>query len=105
MHGNGIDCRGADSGLDRTWRKFGRPARRALRHRSEWKQAFLEAGTKALDEVPFAPAGEQGTPEQRRLRMQNEQLKLALAEATVQLRVWQHGAALVDQVHSVTSKP
>jgi transposase len=32
-------------------------------------------------------------------------LKLALAEATVQLRVWQHGAALVDKVPSVTSKP
>jgi transposase len=30
------------------------------------------------------------------LRMENEQLKLAVAEATMQLRVWQHGAALVD---------
>ncbi|MEV5650909.1 transposase [Nocardia sp. NPDC052254] len=68
----------------------------------KWKQAFLEAGTKALDEVPAGPA--QGTPEQRRLRMENEQLALALAEATVQLRVW-HGAALVDQVPSLTSKP
>ncbi|MFI6773150.1 hypothetical protein [Nocardia sp. NPDC050412] len=29
----------------------------------------------------------------------------ALAEATVQLRGWQHGAALVDQVPSLTSKP
>jgi transposase len=46
-----------------------------------------------------------GTPEQRRLRMENEQLKLALAEATVQLRIWQRGAALADQVPSRTSKP
>ncbi|MEU6559243.1 hypothetical protein [Nocardia nova] len=53
----------------------------------KWKQAFLEAGTKALDEVPSGPAGAQGTPEQRRLRMENEQPKLALAEATVRLRV------------------
>jgi transposase len=37
--------------------------------------------------------------------MEIEQLKLALAEATVQLRVWQHGNPLVDQVPSVTSKP
>jgi transposase-like protein len=46
-----------------------------------------------------------GTPEQRRLRMENEQLKLALAEATVQLRIWQRGAAFADQVPSPTSKP
>jgi transposase len=37
--------------------------------------------------------------------MENEQLKLALAEATVQLRIWQGGAALADQVPSPTSKP
>jgi transposase len=72
---------------------------------AKWKQTFLEAGTKALEEVPIGPAGAQGPPEQRRLRMEIEQLKLALAEATVQLRVWQHGNPLVDQVPSVTSKP
>ncbi|WP_280331407.1 transposase [Nocardia wallacei] len=71
----------------------------------KWKQSFLDAGTKALEDRPSGPAGAQGTPEQRRLRMENEQLKLALAEATVQLRIWQHGAALVDQVPSLTSKP
>ena len=41
----------------------------------------------------------------RRLRMENEQLKLALAEATVQLRIWQRGAALADRIPSQTSKP
>lgn len=71
----------------------------------KWKQAFLGAGTKALDEIPSGPGGGHGTPEQRRLRMENEQLKLAPAEATVRLRVWQHGAALVGQVPSLTSKP
>ena len=72
---------------------------------STWKQAFLDGGTKALEARPSGPAGAQGPPEQRRLRMENEQLKLALAEATMQLRIWQHGAALVDQVPSQTSKP
>jgi transposase len=39
------------------------------------------------------------------LQPENEQLKLALAEATVQLRIWQRRAALADQVPSSTSKP
>ncbi len=30
---------------------------------------------------------------------------MALAEATVQLRMWQKGAEYADQVPSVTSKP
>ncbi len=56
---------------------------------TKWKQQFLEAGSDRMQEVPSGPAGRAGTPEQRRLRMENEQLKLALAEATVQLRIWQ----------------
>lgn len=72
---------------------------------TKWKHQFLEAGAGRLQEVPGGQAGRSGTPEQRRLRMENEQLKLALAEATVQLRIWQRGAALVDQVPSRTSKP
>jgi transposase len=39
------------------------------------------------------------------LRHEWEQLKLALAEATVQLRIWQKGAEHVDQVPSLTSRP
>ena len=54
---------------------------------------------------PQWPAGDKGTPEQRRMQLENEQLKLALAEATVQLRIWQRGAELADQVPSRTSKP
>jgi transposase len=72
---------------------------------TKWKHQFLEAGAERLEEVPGGPAGKLGNPEQRRLRMENEQLKLALAEATVQLRIWQRGAALADRIPSQTSKP
>ncbi|OKH82907.1 hypothetical protein EB75_10945 [Mycobacterium sp. ST-F2] len=72
---------------------------------TKWKHQFLEAGAQRLQEVPSGPAGAKGTPEQRRLLIENEQLKLALAEATVQLRIWQRGAALADRVPSKTSKP
>ncbi|WFR70939.1 hypothetical protein P9209_16040 [Prescottella defluvii] len=54
---------------------------------------------------PSGPAGHRGSLEERRLRSENEQLKLALAEATVQLRIWQHGAKLVDEVPSQPSNP
>ena len=72
---------------------------------TKWKHQFLAAGAERLEEVPSGSAGAKGSPEQRRLQMENEQLKLALAEATVQLRIWQRGAAFVDQVPSQTSKP
>lgn len=72
---------------------------------TKWKHQFLEAGAERLQEVPSGSAGGAGNPEQRRLRIENEELKLALAEATVQLRIWQRGAAWADQVPSQTSKP
>ena len=72
---------------------------------TKWKHQFLEAGADRLQEVPSGAAGGAGSPEQRRLRMENQQLKLALAEATVQLRIWQRGAAFADQVPSPTSRP
>jgi transposase len=72
---------------------------------TKWKHQFLEAGSERMQEVPSGAAKGAGSPEQRRMRMENEQLKLALAEATVQLRIWQRGAALADQVPSQTSKP
>ncbi|BCN85069.1 hypothetical protein RE0356_37100 [Prescottella equi] len=72
---------------------------------SKWKQQFLEAGRQRLEEQPSGPAGRHGSLEERRLRSENEQLKLALAEATVQLRIWQHGAELVDEVPSQPSNP
>jgi transposase len=72
---------------------------------TKWKHQFLQAGAERLKEVPGGSPGRLGPPEQRRLRMENEQLKLALAEVTVQLRIWQRGAAFADQVPSRTSKP
>ena len=72
---------------------------------TKWKHQFLEAGAERMQEVPSGPAGQAGNPEQRRLRHENEELKLALAEAMVQLRIWQRGAAWADQVPSRTSKP
>jgi hypothetical protein len=43
-----------------------------------------------------------GSMAERRLRASCEQLKLALAEATVQLRIWQKGAEHIDEVLSPT---
>lgn len=72
---------------------------------TKWKHQFLEAGSARMLEVPSGPAGRAGSPEQRRLTLENQELKLALAEATVQLRIWQRGAQMADQVPSKTSKP
>lgn len=72
---------------------------------TRWKHQFLQAGAERLEEVPSGSPGAKGSPEQRRMQIENEQLKLALAEATVQLRIWQRGAALADRVPSPTSKP
>jgi transposase len=49
----------------------------------KWKHQFLEAGAAPLQEIPSGSPGRKGTPEQRRLQLENEQLKLALAESTV----------------------
>jgi hypothetical protein len=59
---------------------------------AKWKHQFLAAGAERLKEIPSGPAGAKDTAEQRRLQLENEQLKLALAEATVQLRIWQRAA-------------
>lgn len=50
---------------------------------TKWKHQFLEAGAQRMQEVPSGPAGRGGSPEQRRLRRENDELKKALAEATV----------------------
>lgn len=71
----------------------------------KWKHAFITAGTKELEDRLGGSPGAQGSPEQRQLRRENQELKLALAEATVQLRIWQHGAEYVDRVPSRTSMP
>ena len=42
---------------------------------------------------------------ERRQRAEIQELKLALAEATVQLRIWQMGSECGDLVPSPTSRP
>jgi transposase len=58
-----------------------------------------------LEDKISGPDRGTGTPEERRLRVEANQLKLALAEATVQLRIWEKGAGYVHHVPSPTSKP
>jgi transposase len=70
---------------------------------AQWRDRFIDAGRGGLEDKPSGPAGSMSAAE-RRLREEAEQLKLALAEATVQLRIWQKGAELVDQVPSTTSR-
>jgi transposase-like protein len=38
---------------------------------TKWKHQFLAAGAERLEEVPSGAAGVRGTPEQRRLQMEN----------------------------------
>jgi transposase len=71
-----------------------------------WRNRFLDAGRQSLaDRVPGGPSRNGGSGEERRLRLENGHLKMVLAEATVQLGMWQKGAEYTDQVPSATSKP
>jgi transposase len=73
---------------------------------AKWRDRFLAAGREALlDDRLSGPAKAGESVAERRMRHENEQLKLALAEATVQLRIWKKGASLVDEVPSKTSRP
>jgi transposase len=72
---------------------------------AKWRDRFIDAGRQGL-ELGVPGVKRQGeTVEERRLRAEAEELKLALAEATVQLRIWQRGAQYADRVSSQTSKP
>ncbi len=70
-----------------------------------WRNRFVEAGRAAMEDGMPGANGRGGSVPERRQRAEIEQLKLALAEATVQLRIWQRGADHVDQVPSPTSRP
>jgi transposase len=50
-------------------------------------------------------AGSRVSRVERRQRAEIQELKLELAEAKVQLRMWQKGSEYVDQVPSQTSRP
>jgi hypothetical protein len=49
--------------------------------------------------------GKAGSLVDRRQRAEIQELKLALAEETVQLQIWQKGSEYVDPVPSPTSRP
>jgi transposase len=66
---------------------------------------FVDAGKAAMEDGMPGNAGARGSLIERRQRAEIQELKLALAEATVQLRIWQKGSEYVDQVPSQTSRP
>ena len=77
-----------------------------------WRDRFIAVGKEGpVPESPGTPGA--GTSTERRLRAENEQLKLALAEATIQVRILRNaarypdgpGAAAFDRVPSETSRP
>ena len=63
-----------------------------------WRGKFLDAGRPALEDKISGPGEGAGTAEERRRRVEANQPKLEMAEATVQLRIWQKGAEYVYQV-------
>ena len=71
-----------------------------------WRDRFIDAGRQGLQHGLPGPAGSAGSSAERRLRAEAEELKLALAEATVQLRIWQKGekGAECRRGHSPTSR-
>ncbi len=79
---------------------------------ANWRDRFIAAGKEGLVPKPPGSPGT-GTAMERRLRAENEQLKLALAEATIQVRILKTaahypdsgGASVVDRVPSETSRP
>jgi transposase len=70
-----------------------------------WRNKFLDAGKESLADKISGPGKSAGSADERRLKLENNQLKLALAEATVQLRIWQKGAEHIPEVPSQTSRP
>jgi transposase len=73
---------------------------------NRWRNHFVEAGKASMeDRMPGGRGGGRGNFVERRQRAEIEQLKLALAEATVQLRIWQRGDEYIDQIPSPTSRP
>jgi len=67
-----------------------------------WRNRFVDTGKAAMEDgIP----GKVGSLVERRQRAEIQELKLALAEATVQLGIWQKGSEYVALVPSPTSRP
>ena len=69
---------------------------------NRWRNRF-DAGKAAMKDGMPGKAGSRGSLVERRQRTEIQELKLALAEATAQLRIWQEGSNYIDQVPSQTS--
>ena len=71
---------------------------------NRWRNRFVDAGKAAMEDgMPGGKGAGRGNFVERRQRAEIQELKLALAEATVQLRIWQKGSEYIDQVPSQTS--
>ncbi|WP_157183170.1 helix-turn-helix domain-containing protein [Sciscionella marina] len=71
-----------------------------------WWDWFVAAGTARLEQrTPPGPDGQAGSAEVRRLRAENRQLKLALAGATVQVRIWEKSGEQVQRAPFPSLKP
>ena len=62
---------------------------------NRWRNRFVDAGKAAMEDGMPGKAGSRGSQVERRQRAEIQELKLALAEATVQLRIWQKGSEYV----------
>ncbi len=73
---------------------------------NRWRNRFVDAGKAAMEDgMPGGKGAGRGNFVERRQRAEIQELTLALAEATVQLRIWQKGSEYIDQVPSQTSRP
>ncbi len=73
---------------------------------NRWRNRFVDAGKAAMEDgMPGGKGAGRGNFVERRQRAEIQELKLALAEATVQLRIWAKGSEYIDQVPSQTSRP
>jgi transposase len=70
---------------------------------NRWRNRFVDAGKAALEDGMPGKAGSRGSLVERRQRAEIQEL--ALAEATVQRRIWQKGSEYVDLAPSPTSRP
>ncbi|WP_328677995.1 hypothetical protein OG905_27570 [Streptomyces sp. NBC_00322] len=70
-----------------------------------WRDRFVDAGKAGMDRSLPGPDGGQSQTERRLRITECKELKLALAEATVQLRIWRKGSEYIDSVPSPTSRP
>jgi transposase len=70
---------------------------------NRWRNRFVDVGKAALEDGILGQAGSRGSQVERRQRAEIHELKLALAEATVRLRIWQKGSEYVPR--HVTQRP